>query len=686
MKRKLAFLFLIVVVIPMFLAIFTTTRLVSHHLTGMLQKRVGESLAVAHNFFLNTLDEMALKVQILAQSKDIREAVKTSDLIELIDKVNLTNRHLKLNSYDAVTEIYDKNANLLAGEPCTKYPLCPKQVVEEVLQGKILSFREVVDGHLRICSAAPMYHESASGPIGAIVLSLFSTHQFAEEIKKIIGTEMIFFGFVDERCLLFGSTFREAGERVLLDISAAESAQSTFEKSVFGRKYLFQVMPVEAQNGSFFIGTAVEKAFVTEMIVVLSKNLVQIGLLAVLFAIVLALLFSRTLTGPINSLVTSALAIGAGDFSQKIGVESHDEVAFLGKTMDDMRCEIKSTIEKLKNANIKLDRQVFDLSLRNLINQAIIYQKESDLIRGILEILRQTIQVRVAAMFMFDPSTERMELTAVDAAPDANASSARVQIAAGCGFAGKIALKPRTIMCADLAKEPVADLTTEPEWVKTAGNLLALPLSGDKGILGVVYLVDRSGGFTNEDVDLLSDISIQIAIAIQKAQLHQLAITDGLTGLYIHRYFQLRLDAAITKAKRWQEPVSLILFDIDHFKKFNDTWGHQLGDKVLKKVSDVTAATVREGIDLPARYGGEEFVVIMPNTELEGAFQLAERIRLAIEQTRMQHEEHSISVTISLGCATFPEHAKDKESLIKIADEALYRSKQAGRNCTTAAS
>lgn len=685
MKRKLALLFLIVVVIPMFMAIYTTSRLVTSYLTDMLQKRARDSLAVAHNYFLNTLDEMALKVQILSQSKDIREAVRTADLVELIDKVHLANRHLKLNVYDAVTEIYDQNATLLAGEPCTRYPLCPPSVVDEVLQGKIMNFREIVDGHLRICSAAPMYHENEAGPIGAVVISLFSTHQFAEEIKKIIGAEMIFYGFVAEGSLIFGSTLRETGELVALDIGASELDQAVFERRIAKRDYLFQAMPLEAQNGSLFIATAVEKALVTEMIALLGKNLMQIGVVAVLFAILLALLFSRTLTSPINTLVTSARAIGAGDFESPIGVESHDEFAFLGKTMDDMRCEIKSTVDKLKAAKIKLDRQVFDLSLRNLINQAIIYQKESDLIKGILEILRETIQVRFAAMFMFDSISERMTLSALDADPEEGVCASGTQLEAGCGFAGKAVRSNVAFVCNDLAKEPAASLAAEPAWVQTGKNLLALPLSGDKGILGVLYLVDHPQGFVDDDVELLSDISIQIAIAIQKAQLHQLAITDGLTGLYIHRYFQLRLDAAIAKAKRREEPVSLILFDVDHFKKFNDTWGHQIGDRVLKKVAEITAATVREGIDLPARYGGEEFTVIMPNTPLEGALHLAERIRTNIEQTILMHEDKPISVTISLGCATFPDHAADKETLIKTADEALYRSKQAGRNCTTPA-
>jgi hypothetical protein len=251
---------------------------------------------------------MALTVQILSQSKDIREAVRTADIVELIDKVHLANRHLKLNSYDAVTEIYARNGTLLAGEPCTRYPLCPPDVVAEVLQGKIMSFREIVDGHLRICSAAPMYHENESGPIGVVVISLFSTHQFAEEVKKIIGTEMVFFGFVDERCLLFGSTFREAGERVPVDICVAESTQPAFDKTLAGRGFMFQSMPLEAQNGRLFIATAVEKALVGEMIVLLGDNLIKIGVAAVFFAILLALVFSSTLTRPINSLVTSAQA------------------------------------------------------------------------------------------------------------------------------------------------------------------------------------------------------------------------------------------------------------------------------------------------------------------------------------------------------------------------------------------
>jgi hypothetical protein len=172
------------------LAVFSTNRLVTASMTDLLQKRAQDGLTVAQNFFLSVLDELAFKVQILAQSRDIREAVRARDVIELIDKISLANSHLKLNVYDAITEVYDADGALLAGEPCTRYPLCPPALVEEARRGKILSFREIVDGHLRICSAAPLYHESAPAPIGVVVISVFSTHQFAEEIKKIVGADI----------------------------------------------------------------------------------------------------------------------------------------------------------------------------------------------------------------------------------------------------------------------------------------------------------------------------------------------------------------------------------------------------------------------------------------------------------------------------------------------------------------
>ena len=127
------------------------------------------------------------------------------------------------------------------------------------------------------------------------------------------------------------------------------------------------------------------------------------------------------------------------------------------------------------------------------------------------------------------------------------------------------------------------------------------------------------------------------------------------------------------------------MFDIDHFKQFNDTFGHQVGDRVLQIVAQVIRRNVREGMDIPARYGGEEFAMIMPDTDLDGAAVLGDRLREMIAETGVPHAGKELKVTISLGCATYPLHASSQELLIMAADKALYASKEAGRNCLTKA-
>ena len=161
-----------------------------------------------------------------------------------------------------------------------------------------------------------------------------------------------------------------------------------------------------------------------------------------------------------------------------------------------------------------------------------------------------------------------------------------------------------------------------------------------------------------------------------------LAVRDGLTGLYNHRYFQDKLSEELAKADRYKKDLSLILTDVDHFKKFNDTYGHQEGDKVLMGVSQVLQETVRAKVDTVARYGGEEFAVILPETDGNAAYDLGERIRKSIESRLFEYEGKKIyRVTLSLGLSSYPFDAIEKRLLIQYADQALYDAKKNGRNC-----
>jgi diguanylate cyclase (GGDEF)-like protein len=189
-----------------------------------------------------------------------------------------------------------------------------------------------------------------------------------------------------------------------------------------------------------------------------------------------------------------------------------------------------------------------------------------------------------------------------------------------------------------------------------------------------------------EQISILTAIAGQLGMAIKNARLFQgveeLSITDGLTGLYLMRYFRQRLKEEFFRAERTQGQLSLMILDIDHFKRFNDTYGHQAGDTILRDVAERILANARK-VDLTARYGGDEFVILLPDTDAEEAVLLAERLHQTLAGESIKLSDKTIlHLTISIGIATYPTHSSTIEELIKRADEALYWVKSHGRNRT----
>ncbi len=218
-------------------------------------------------------------------------------------------------------------------------------------------------------------------------------------------------------------------------------------------------------------------------------------------------------------------------------------------------------------------------------------------------------------------------------------------------------------------------------------SFLILPLMVEGRLLGVLRLNShKTRAYGEYEQDVLETLANQTALALDKVnkvqQIKELAVRDGLTSLYNHRYFQERLSEELVKAERYNKDISLILTDVDHFKKFNDTYGHQEGDKVLRGVSQILLETVRAKVDTVARYGGEEFAVILPETDGNAAYDLGERIRKNIESHLFECDSKKIyRVTLSLGISCYPFDASEKKLLIQCSDLALYEAKKNGRNC-----
>ncbi len=210
-------------------------------------------------------------------------------------------------------------------------------------------------------------------------------------------------------------------------------------------------------------------------------------------------------------------------------------------------------------------------------------------------------------------------------------------------------------------------------------SFIALPLLSEGVPLGMLAIL----GVEAEHTESFSILAEQLALELKKISLYEkiqeLAITDGLTAIYVRRHFIERLNEEVARSKRHNLKLSLLMIDLDHFKQCNDTYGHLVGDIVLKEISRIMKEYVRQ-VDLIGRYGGEEFVIALPDTDKNSALNVADRIRMSVEKHKFRAYDETISMTISIGVATFPETGDDVATLIDRADQALYKAKEAGRN------
>jgi diguanylate cyclase (GGDEF)-like protein/PAS domain S-box-containing protein len=247
--------------------------------------------------------------------------------------------------------------------------------------------------------------------------------------------------------------------------------------------------------------------------------------------------------------------------------------------------------------------------------------------------------------------------------------------------------KKKTVHIPDFKADDVE--LKEDQVIQVAGvdnrTILGIPLIHRGESLGVLSVQAADpNAYTKSQVKLVETIAQQTSIAMDNAKLfekmQQMTITDGLTGLYNRRYFNLILEKEVERAKRYKSPLSLVMMDIDHFKVVNDTYGHLAGDELLKVFSKICQEPLRQ-TDTMFRYGGEEFVLLLPETKLDEAFNAAERVRDLIEKTVFPTNKGDVQITIGAGVSEFGEQFSSQDDFIESADASLYAAKDAGRNC-----
>lgn len=330
----------------------------------------------------------------------------------------------------------------------------------------------------------------------------------------------------------------------------------------------------------------------------------------------------------------------------------------------------------------RLARNVEELRLLHQINKRVEMVSNADqLYQAVVDMAGEIIAYENCTLFTLDPAQKKL-IPKVTRGQVVNLID-HIPFEHGNGVSGWVAQRRKQIFIADLSKERgLLNIELLPPQVR---SFMAVPMLVHERVVGVINVShSEANAFQLEDMHLLSVLANEAALATERLEarqrLEQLAITDGLTRLYNHRYFQLRLKEEIARAQRYGLPVGLLMIDIDHFKRVNDLHGHSAGNAVLTSLAELMRQNLRES-EIVARYGGEEFSVILPLTTAKEAVVAAIRLHKAVAARRFEiAEDVFLRLTISAGVAAYPEHGKTPEELVSQADAALYAAKKAGRN------
>jgi diguanylate cyclase (GGDEF)-like protein len=305
------------------------------------------------------------------------------------------------------------------------------------------------------------------------------------------------------------------------------------------------------------------------------------------------------------------------------------------------------------------------------------------------EAASEIVDCDLAVITLFHPETRRHRVYSARHRPGAPPLVNPLELSGlefrdNAGLVSMVVKNRRYLPASGELRDDSVPVWTGKVKLRGAESLLVLPLVTADEAIGTLTLASRERFRFRKDVrEMLGVIATQVATSLQNAMMYKkmetMATTDGLTGLTNHRTFQERFGNLLERSARHGHRAAVLLLDIDHFKKVNDTYGHPIGDQVLRQVAQVLRKAVRV-IDIPARYGGEEFAVVLESTDLDGALNLAERIREDVGRLEVATDKGVLAVTTSIGVAAFPDDATEQSALIERADMALYHAKQGGRN------
>ncbi len=624
-RSRLTLFFVLIVIVPMVSLTVVLFRLLADNENGKADARV----AARHEAAINLRKELEDQAEraAVAMTKDVQLATDLRDGDE---------RSAELRALALLRQLNAKRVVITRGS----------ETIVDVGAGNAI-FPATLD-----------LVDADGKPFGQLRVAVAGPRAFANQVRNVTGLHVI---------------LRRDGQVVastLPDTTTGAIPTGSGRISVNGENFTSVAYTV---RGFAPLQVAVlDQAAPTDEAVQSSRLVAAVILLGFfVLAFTFAVLVSRSLQRQIDGFLHAARRLGKGDFTATVPTVGSDEFAALGEEFNAMSAQLEQRLEQLRAEQARLAdamRRIGETFASNLDRDAL------------LEIVLRTALDGVGAK--------------------GGRATMRTRPGAQLHQIAQAGTLDDLVPALHAAESAVLE-TGEPQAASAGGvHALAHPLraatqpedEGPPRITGIVAVAREEHPFSESENELFHYLAGQASVSVENVGLHETverqAVTDELTGLSNRRRFQEALASEVERSRRFQQPVGLVMLDIDDFKSVNDTYGHQAGDVVLREIARVLRASSRE-IDEPARYGGEELAVVLPGTDLDGAYLLAERVRQGIEGLELpvfQQDGSRLRVTASLGAATLPLSAHDARALVAAADAALYEAKRAGKNRTVRAS